>query len=118
MLDIQVIKNKLRYARMTSHWQDVDDVLAELEKPAEDVELDDAVSNIISSAWDWEVGTDYVESILRKYAESYHAKKCAECKHTVWCATCGDPITIGVCENCVPDMFSDDNTPKTETPRA
>lgn len=42
---------------------------------------------------------------------SYHDKKCAECKHTVWCSHCGDPITIGVCENCVPDMFDNNHKP-------
>jgi hypothetical protein len=54
--------------------------------------------------------------LIQQYAESYHAKKCAECWRVprVMCSICGDPIIVGgVCENCVPDMFNDANTPKT-----
>lgn len=88
--------------------QEIREALAELEKPAKDDVLQLASRWVLSS-----IDTESLAYDIQQYAESYHAKKCAKCDHTVWCEFCGDPITIGVCENCVPDMFNDDNTLKT-----
>jgi hypothetical protein len=65
--------------------------LADLEKPAAHGPI------YVPDAWEKEVD---------RIAESYHAKKCAECKKTTQkCLLCGDPITVGVCENCVPEII-------------
>jgi hypothetical protein len=67
--------------------------LAELEKPAAHGPI------YVPDAWEKEVD---------RIAESYHAKKCVHCQKIVYCELCGDPIMVGVCENCVPEIITDD----------
>jgi len=54
--------------------------LAELEKPADDDAMDVA-DRIRAICFDETMGYDsfMAESLIKDFAESYHAKKCAEC---------------------------------------
>ena len=122
-MDLQKVKGALISAESTLSEDGynctfIREALAELEKPVDDKDADKVASDIEEIQFLLNDGSVMARrharmvDLIQQYAESYHAKKCAECDHTVWCATCGDPITIGVCENCVPDMFDDYNIPK------
>lgn len=52
-------------------------------------------------------GPIYVPDVWEKEAEKYHQRECAKCQKVVFCELCGDPISVGVCENCIPDILSD-----------
>lgn len=73
----------------------------EAEKPADDAI--DVAEQIYISFGDNE--TDEAIEILNKYAESYHQKQCVKCQKVVYCELCGDPISVGVCCNCVPEKL-------------
>ena len=52
-------------------------------------------------------GPIYVPDAFEIEAEKYHKRECVKCQKVVYCELCGDPISVGVCENCVPDILSD-----------
>lgn len=100
----------------------VKEALAELEKPAEEDLILMCAEEINGGCLvNDPIPYDRFIPLARRiqlYAEFYHNKKetARVLEHGPLCAFCNDPITIGVCENCVPDMFNNDNTPKTGIP--
>lgn len=65
--------------------QEIREALAELEKPAEYVSMNDMVYNIAlnfcgaHSSDEYTRAENHAKNLITQYAESYHAKKCAEC---------------------------------------
>lgn len=84
--------------------------LAELEKPGEALE---AVEKWADEYYGHSVLVGDIHRSLAvaftAFAASYHAKKCAEnARVPPKCALCGDPIIVGVCENCAPEIIGNE----------
>lgn len=48
-------------------------------------------------------GPIYVPDAWEKEAEKYHQRECVKCQKVAYCEKCGDPISVGYCENCIPE---------------
>lgn len=57
-------------------------------------------------------GPIYVPDAWEIEAEKYHKRECAKCQKVVYCKLCGDPISVGVCENCVPEIIAENSKGK------
>lgn len=121
MMDLGKVKSALHRAGMLLagqmyHTDYIEEALAELEKPAEDLlslaEECCLLGNVEGAPMDDENISECAR-LIQQYAESYHAKKCAECKHSTWCSFRGVPITIVTCENC--STYPCDKCAKNET---